>query len=139
MSRVDVQCRGGGAQSALIDRNHVANRRELEFRFVLWFRQLRLHAHEGPIAPLVMRARAHFGVSRATAYRWIRGYFSAAQGESDQASHPGSRDRHFEFAIWAAAQPTLPLMESVKCRCRVTRATAYRLLADFRSAAALTN
>lgn len=59
-----------GTCDATTERNHCATHHELIIRFALWAAGLRE-------VPSWERIKAHFKVSRATAYRWRRSYCDA--------------------------------------------------------------
>lgn len=54
----------------VMDRNHTTSSAEMYFRVFQW-----LSAH--PCMPTWQQVRSHFGVTRATAYRWLSAYRNA--------------------------------------------------------------
>lgn len=94
--------RPGG--SHLLERNHFADSREMGIRFALWANSL--HAPPSP-----QRIQVHFGMSRASAYRWRRAWFDVMGLETRAARK----------------EPTIPRNRAMKLatgHCRARKASA---------------
>lgn len=92
--------RPGGSQ--LLELNHFADTREMGIRFALWANSL----HSPPSA---RRIQVHFGMSRATAYRWRQAWFDVMGWETREKAKtptiPRNRGMKLATGHCRAAKP----------------------------------
>lgn len=107
--------RPGGSQ--LLERNHFADSREMGIRFALWASSL----HSPPNAK---RIQLHFGMSRATAYRWRQAWFDVMGLETraprKQPTMPRNRAMKLAAGLCRAKKPSAACSQCEFYRPRAT-------------------
>lgn len=103
--------------NCIIERNHFADMREMGIRFALWAAELRR-------PPSPERIRLHFGMSRASAYRWRKAWFDVMGLETRRPNKPPTIPRNRVMKLAAehrrATKPAIACNQCAHFRGRLT-------------------